>query len=97
MKSKKSLYLGLILALLISLITWLFYQKSIELKSDAVAEELQLALLAYIEKEEVYPQSLSKIQFEDRGLKVGYEYLEGGRGCRFIIAGKKFELWDEER
>jgi len=94
---KKKVYLGLIVLLLLVLTSWLFYQKSILLKTEVVANDLRKALLAYIEQEESYPKSLEKIKYNDRKLSVEYFYLEDGRGCKFIIEGQKFELWDEKR
>ena len=97
MKKKKAVYLSLIIILLLSFTAYLFYQKSILLRSEIVASELQKSLLAYIEKEEAYPEKLAQVKFDNRDLKVIYERLEDGRGCRFIIEGKVYELWDEER
>ena len=97
MNKKKSLYLSIIVVLLLVLTSYLFYQKSIALKSEAVVDDLRKALLTYIEKEESYPKSLTKITFDDKGLSISYEALEDGRGCRFIIEGQVYELWDEKR
>lgn len=94
---KKAVYLGIIAALFIFLITILFIQRSTNLRRSVVGKELQKKLLTYIEKEEKYPESLEKIEFNSRGLKIQYERLGQGRGCRFTIAGKKYELWDEKR
>ena len=97
MIKKKIIYLSLIITLITALTSLLFYRKSKALRTEAVAEELQKALLPFIEKEEVYPKSLKNIIYESRGLNVKYEYLKHGSGCRFIIEGKIYELWDEER
>lgn len=95
--NKKVLYLGTIVTLLLVLTGFLFYQKSLILKSEAGAAELQKALLTYIEKEEVYPKSLKEIKFNHRGLEVIYEVLENGQGCRFTVGTRTIELWDEKR
>ena len=83
--------------LLLILTSYLFYKKSISLKSEVVVENLRKALLTYIEKEESYPKNLTKIIFDDKGLSIRYEALEDGRGCRFVIEGQVYELWDEKR
>lgn len=97
MNKKKAVYLGAIISAFIAITSCLFYKKSIQLKSETVATELRKALLAYIEKEELYPKELSEVKFNKRELDIEYESLENGRGCRFIIEGKVFELWDEKR
>ena len=94
---KKNIYLLIIIIIFLSFTGWLVVQKSIDLRTGAVAAELQKALLVYIEKEEVFPESIKEISLKDRGLSVSYEKLEKGRGCRFTVAGKTFELWDEVR
>lgn len=94
---KKHIYLLIIIIIFLSFTGWLFIQKSIDLRTDAVGAEMQKALLGYIEKEEVFPDSLKDISFKDRGLVISYEKLEKGRGCRFTVAGKTIELWDEVR
>ena len=97
MNKKKSFYLGIIASLAIAFTAYLFYKKSLSLKSEASASELQKALLSYIEKEEKYPVDLGEIKFNNRNLKVSYEVLENGRGCRFTIGSQSLELWDEKR
>ena len=82
---------------MLSFLSVLFYRKSLALREEETAKELRKALLMYIEKEEKFPQTLDKISFNNRGLEVSYEFLENGRGCRFKIDGRKYELWDEKR
>ena len=95
--NKKAIYLGFIVSVFLGFTVYLFHQKSLALKSEVSSAELQKALLGYIEKEEVYPESLKEIKFNNRGLEVTYEVLENGRGCRFTVGLKTNELWDEKR
>ena len=97
MNKKKAIYLGIIASLGIAFTAYLFYKKSLNLKSEATASELQKALLSYIEKEEKYPNDLREIQFNNRNLNVSYEVLENGRGCKFTVGSQSVELWDEKR
>lgn len=95
--NKKAIYLGFITSVMVLFTAYLFHQKSLQLKSEVVARELQKALLSFIEKEEVYPVDLKNIKFNNRSLEVSYEVLENGRGCRFTVGKQVIELWDEKR
>ena len=95
--NKKALYLGFITSIFMSFTGYLFYQKSLSLRINASALDLQKELLRYIEKEEVYPENLKDIKFNNRKLDVIYEVLEDGRACRFTIGDRTIELWDEKR
>lgn len=97
MRNKKAIYLGFVAIVMILFTAYLFRQKSLQLKSELVAGELQKSLLSYIEKEEVYPVDLKNIKFNNRSLEVSYEVLEDGRGCRFTVGKQVIELWDEKR